>query len=80
MVWLFKHQRKGINNMDLKYKTRLNAAIAATGKKKKDIADELDIPRATFYSLCAGHVMPGPRGILAAYLGKTVKHLFGGYR
>ncbi len=71
---------KRSSEMDLVHKARLTNAIAKTGKKKKDIAAELNMPISTFYNLCAGHVMPGPRAEVAKYLGETVKHLFGGYR
>ncbi len=66
--------------VESKHKARLTVAIAETGKKKNEIADELKMPRSTFYNLCAGHVMPGPRDQVAKYLGKSVKYLFGGYR
>lgn len=62
------------------YRTRLETAISATGKSKRDLAEELKIKPGTFYNMCSGVSSVNTKVIVSKRLGKTVKYLFGGYK
>ena len=68
------------NNLNPEHITKFKTALTATGKTTAEIAIDLNIQPSTLRNARCGYISPGLREKLAKYLGKTVKHLFGGYK